>query len=82
MDWSFILTLAIILLATLVGSYLRSSRKDRCLCDFDGFHVTVEKKNGRVVWGEMDLAPTGFELIVAEPPGKDRKVKIDWILIR
>ncbi len=62
-DWSFIFTILVILVATLIGSYVRSSRKDRCLKDFDDYHVTVEKVNNRVVWGEMKLHPTGFELI-------------------
>jgi hypothetical protein len=62
-DWSFILTLGVIVLATLVGAYLRSAHKDRCLTDFNGYHVTVERKNNRVMWGDMSLQPTGFELV-------------------
>lgn len=62
-DWSFIITLAVIVLATLVGAFLRSRHKDRCLTDFDGYHITVERKNNRVIWGNMRLQPTGFELI-------------------
>lgn len=62
-DWSFILTLLVIVLATLVGSYVRSARKDRCLADFDEYHVTVERKDGRVAWGDLHLASTGFELV-------------------
>ncbi len=62
-DWSFIITLGVIVLATLIGAYLRARHKDRCLTDFDGYHVTVERKNNRVIWGEMRLQPTGFELI-------------------
>ncbi len=62
-DWSFIITLAVIVLATLIGAYLRARHKDRCLTDFNGYHITVERKNNRVIWGEMRLQPTGFELI-------------------
>jgi hypothetical protein len=62
-DWSFILTLGVIVLATLVGAYLRSAHKDRCLTDFNGYHVTVERKNNRVMWGDMSLQATGFELV-------------------
>jgi hypothetical protein len=62
-DWSFIITLGVIVLATLIGAYLRARHKDRCLTDFDGYHVTVERKNNRVIWGDMRLQPTGFELI-------------------
>ncbi len=62
-DWSFIITLGVIVLATLVGAWLRSRHKDRCLTDFSGYHVTVERKNNRVIWGDMRLQPTGFELV-------------------
>lgn len=62
-DWSFILTLGVIVLATLIGAFLRSSHKDRCLSDFNRYHVTVERKDNRVMWGNMQLQPTGFELI-------------------
>lgn len=62
-DWSFILTLGVIVLATLIGAYLRSSHKDRCLTDFNRYHITVERKDNRVMWGVMELQPTGFELI-------------------
>ncbi len=62
-DWSFIITLGVIVLTTLIGAYLRARHKDRCLTDFDGYHVTVERKNNRVIWGEMLLQPTGFELV-------------------
>lgn len=62
-DWSFIITLVVIIGATLVGSYIRAARKDRCLTDFDGYHITVERKNGRVAWGDMHLVSTGFELV-------------------
>lgn len=62
-DWSFIITLLVIVLATLVGSYIRAASKDRCLMDFDGYHITVERKNGRVAWGDLRLVSTGFELV-------------------
>jgi hypothetical protein len=62
-DWSFIITLGVIVLATLVGAFLRSRRRDRCLADFDGYHITVERKDNRIIWGDMHLQPTGFEMV-------------------
>jgi len=61
-DASFLMTLAIIFFGALLGSYLNGRRRDRCLEDFDGYHVTVEKKNGRIIWGILNLEPTGMEL--------------------
>lgn len=81
-DWSFILTLAVILLATLVGSYLRSSRKDRCLMDFNRFHVTVERKNNRVIWGTMKLFPTGFDLTYRADVQDERHIETSYVFYR
>ncbi len=81
-DWSFILTLFVILVATLIGSYLRSSRKDRCLQDFDGFHVTVERKNNRVIWGFMHLFPTGFDLTYRADVQDERHIETSYIFYR
>ncbi len=81
-DWSFILTLVVIVLATLVGSYLRSSRKDRCLMDFDGFHVTVERKNNRVIWGGMKLFPTGFDLTYRSDVQDERHIETSYIFYK
>ncbi|MEA3335117.1 MAG: hypothetical protein U9R25_04355 [Chloroflexota bacterium] len=81
-DWSFIVTLVVILLATLVGSYIRSNHRDRCLKDFDGFHITVERKDNRVMWGEMDLYPTGFELIYRSDVLDDKHLETSYIFYK
>jgi len=61
-DASFLVTLFIILVGALIGSYLRSASKDRCLRDFDDYHVTLEKRDGHIIWGDMHLESTGMEL--------------------
>ena len=61
-DTSFLLTLAIIFLAALLGSFLSGRRRDPCLRDFDDYHVTVEKKSGRIIWGNLHLFAAGVEL--------------------
>ena len=81
-DWSFIITLAVILAATLIGSYLRSSRRDQTLKDFDGFHVTVEKKNNHIMWGEMHVYSTGFELMYRSDVQDDNHLETSYILFR
>jgi hypothetical protein len=62
MDPTLLLTLGIILAATLVGSALRGLHRDRCLRDFDGYPVTVLGKDEDVRWGTLRLQSTGFEL--------------------
>lgn len=62
-DWSFIITLGVIVLTALFGAWVSGRHKDRCLKDFDGYRVTVEREGDHIVWGDMKLYPTGFELI-------------------
>lgn len=81
-DWSFILTLLVILVATLVGSYLRSARRDQALKDFDGFNVTVEKKNNQIIWGEMSVYSSGFELIYQSDVQDDHHLETSYILYK
>ncbi len=81
-DWSFILTLGVIVLATLTGAYLRARHKDRCLTDFSGYHVTVERKNNRVIWGGMQLQPTGFELVYRSDVADEGHMETSYILYK
>jgi hypothetical protein len=61
-DVTLLATIGLIFLVTMVGAYLRSQQVDRCLKSFDGFHVTLERADGSVIWGVLELAPTGLEL--------------------
>ena len=63
MDISLLVTLGVIFASTLLVSALSALRKDRCLDDFDGFHVTVERKDKYPVYGTMHLVSTGFETL-------------------
>ncbi len=63
MNLSFAITMILLGLAAFIGAILQSRAKDKVLHHFDGFHVTVEKKNGRIIWGTMKLHPSGMELI-------------------
>ncbi len=62
-DWSFIITLGVIVFTALLGAWMRARHEDRCLKDFDGYRVTVERDGSRIVWGDMKVHPTGVELI-------------------
>ncbi len=79
-DASLLYTVGLIFLATLLGSYLRSRRKDPCLHSFEGFHVTVERTDNKVVWGVMELESTGFELIYRDDVQDSKHVESSYIL--
>lgn len=61
-DISLLATVGLIFFLTLLGAYIRSSRRDACLKAFQGYPVTVERSDGRVIWGVLELESTGLEL--------------------
>ncbi|MBN1641780.1 MAG: hypothetical protein JXA09_11140 [Anaerolineae bacterium] len=56
-------SLFVILLSALVGFYVNSRVRDRCLRDFDGYTVTIEHKTGKMTWGVLRTYSTGLEVV-------------------
>lgn len=79
-DISLLYTVGLIFLATLVGSYFRSRRKDPCLHSFEGFHVTIERTDDKVVWGVMDVESTGLELIYRDDVQDSKHIESSYLL--
>jgi hypothetical protein len=80
MDLSLIITLGVIFLITLIGAYLRSTVRDRCLKSFVGFTVTLELANGKIVWGKMRLEPTGLELLYPDAIQDEKHIEASYVL--
>ncbi|MHC4759517.1 MAG: hypothetical protein ACYTE8_12745 [Planctomycetota bacterium] len=57
------LTIIFIVLAALVGAFVRRVARDKCLKDFANFLVTFERTDGRTVWGKLNVENTGLEFI-------------------
>ncbi|HHB91450.1 MAG TPA: hypothetical protein ENK60_09105 [Anaerolineae bacterium] len=79
-DWSFIATIGIIFLSSLVAAWLRFRRRDVCLASFHGFHVTMELANGRRVWGIMEVLPTGIEMHYRNAVQDDSHLETSYLL--
>ena len=79
-DWSLIVTLSVIFLITLVGAWLRTRRKDECLKSFDGYQITLERTDNRVVWGNLHLSTTGLELLYREAIQDDQHIESSYVL--
>jgi hypothetical protein len=62
-DITLLATAGLIIICTMIAAYLRSSQRDPCLKAFEHYHITLEQMDGKVVWGEMELESTGFELL-------------------
>ncbi len=79
-NYSVLTTIGLIFLVTLLGAYMRSRMRDRCLKDFVGFHVTVERANGKLVWGVLRLEATGLELLYSDAMQDERHIESSYIL--
>jgi small nuclear ribonucleoprotein (snRNP)-like protein len=79
-DTSLLITIALIFLVSLIGAYIRTTLKDPCLKSFHDFHVTLERTNGKVIWGVMHLAATGLELRYPDAVQDEKHVESSYIL--
>lgn len=63
------LTIIFIVLSALVAIFVRRVTRDRCLKNFAGNTVTLERVDGVTVAGKLDVENTGLEVVYLEPPG-------------
>jgi hypothetical protein len=81
-DSTFLTTLLIILIGVMIGGYLNGQRKDRGLAAFEGHEVTLERLDGRLVWGKMNLETTGIELQYATDVQDEQHIETSYILYK
>lgn len=81
-DVTFLATLAIVVVGVLIGGYLNAQQKDRCLADFEGYQVTLEKLDGRLIWGKMNLESTGIELTYSSDVQDEHHIETSYILYK
>jgi hypothetical protein len=63
MDNSFAITIAFIILATLVAAFVRRITRDKCLRDFQNNFVNLLQTDNKTVWGNLRVENTGIELL-------------------
>jgi hypothetical protein len=56
-------TIIFIILAALVGAFARRVTRDKCLKDFAGYLVTLERTDSQTIWGKVNVENTGLEFI-------------------
>jgi len=81
-DNTFLITMAIILVGVMVGGYLNGQRKDRGLAAFEGYEVTLERLDGRLVWGKMKLETTGIELQYAADVQDEQHIETSYVVYK
>jgi len=57
------ITIIFIVLATVVGAFIRRRSRDKCLKDFSQNRVTLEETSGKRIWGKLNVENTGLEFI-------------------
>ena len=80
LDPSFFITVGLIFIVALVGAYLRSIVRDRCLKSWDGFHITLERTDGKLIWGVMRLEPSGIELSYLDTIQDEKHIESTYLL--
>ncbi len=71
---SFTITLLLVLIITIISSFSRRKKRDKCLIDFKELPVTIERINGEIMAkGIMNVHNTGLEL--KYPKAIDRNSK-------
>ena len=63
MDSVFLITIGVIFLSAIVGVYTRRRSRDACLNDFADFQVTMERVDGELTWGRLQVYSSGIELL-------------------
>ena len=82
MDSTLWITLVVLLVGVLISGYLKGRQKDRVMQDFSGYHVTMEMVDGRLVWGNMQLHPTGIELEYRSDVQDVHHIETSFVLYR
>lgn len=79
---SLTITIIIIFATAIAVAYLKATWRDRCLKDMEGFPVIIEMKDGRTVWGVMDLESSGLLLRYSKPYKSGSHFETSFILYR
>ncbi len=58
----FYLSLIMIIITSLVGIFVKTRARDRCLKDFEDFNITVELAGKKFIWGKLKVFGSGIEL--------------------
>ena len=80
---SFALTIIFLALAAAIAAFVNGRSKDKCLAAFTGYSVTLEKKDGKKVWGKMRVESTGLELVYKTPhTDTDGHIETSYLLYK
>ena len=67
MNDTFAITIGFIFVATIVAAFIKGRIKDKCLKSFSNFLIHLEKPDGKLIWGKLNVEHTGIELEFPKP---------------
>ncbi len=79
---AFTITIIIIIVTTLIASYIRRITKDKCLKSFEGFTVTIELADRSKYCGKLEVESTGLEVIFREQMNENDIPKMSHIIYK
>ncbi len=83
MDNSFAITIAFIVLATLIAAFVRRITRDKCLRDFQKNPVNLLQTDNKTVWGNLRVENTGIEFIYkTKQQDADGHIEASYILYK
>ncbi|MCK4788711.1 MAG: hypothetical protein KAV87_33520, partial [Desulfobacteraceae bacterium] len=82
LDNALLITIIFIIVTTIVGTFLNSRRRDRCLTNFGDFMVTLLEKDGKRVWGYLVVETSGLELVYSEGYKNEEHKEYSYILFK
>jgi hypothetical protein len=62
----FSITLVFIVIATLIATFVRRIKRDKCLRDYSGYNITLLQTDEKQIWGNLRVENTGLELVYSE----------------
>ncbi len=55
-------TILFIVVATLIATFVRRVKRDKCLRDFAGYIISLKQRNAKIIFGRLRVENTGIEL--------------------
>lgn len=78
----FTITIAFIVLTTIIGAFIARRKKDICIRDFQSYTITLEKDDGEVIKGLLNVQPTGLEIIHNEKHEIEGRIESTYLLYK
>ena len=82
LDSALLITILFIIVTTIMGTFISSRRRDRCLTSFRDFTVTLLEKGGKRVWGYLAIETSGLELLYWEDYQDQDHIETSYILFK